>query len=59
MEMKRGTMKKGVDHMNQNQSEQLRRLNQKLKAIKGNDPISQTRKAQLLRAIFELQQAEE
>lgn len=44
---------------NPSKEEQLRRLNQKLKKIKGNDPISQTRKAQLLRAIFELQQAEE
>jgi hypothetical protein len=36
--------------------EELKRLNKRLKAIKGTDPISQARKAQLLRAIFELQQ---
>ena len=39
-----------------NPSEELRRLNQKLKKIKGNDPISRARKAALLKAIFELQQ---
>lgn len=37
-------------------NEQLRRLNKKLKAIKGNDPISLARKAALRKAIFELQQ---
>ena len=39
-----------------NPSEELRRLNKKLKAIKGNDPISRARKAALLKAIYELQQ---
>ena len=36
--------------------EEIRRLNQKLKKIKGNDPISRSRKAALLMAIYELQQ---
>ena len=35
--------------------EQIRRLNQKLSKIKGNDAISRARKAALLKAIFELQ----
>ena len=39
-----------------NPSEELRRLNQKLKKITGNDPISRARKAALLKAIYELQQ---
>lgn len=34
--------------------EQIRRLNQKLAKIKGNDPISRARKAALLKAIFDL-----
>ena len=36
--------------------EEIRRLNNKLKKIKGNDPISRARKAALLMAIYELQQ---
>ena len=36
--------------------DEIRRLNQKLKKIKGNDPISQARKKALLLAIYELQQ---
>jgi hypothetical protein len=34
--------------------EQIRRLNQKLAKIKGNDPVSRARKAALIRALFEL-----
>jgi len=48
----------GGDPMNQSNSEQLARLNQRLKKIKGNDPISRARKEALLKAIYELQQAE-
>ena len=48
----------GGDSMNQSNSEQLARLNQRLKKIKGNDPISRARKEALLKAIYELQQAE-
>ena len=44
----------GGDSMNP--SEEIKRLNKKLKKIKGDDPISRARKAALLRAIFELQQ---
>lgn len=44
---------------NPSKEEQLRRLNQKLKKIRGNDAISRTRKAQLLREIFALQQEED
>ena len=44
--------------MSQSNSEQLARLNQRLKKIKGNDPISRARKEALLKAIYELQQAE-
>lgn len=36
--------------------EEIRRLNQKLKKIKGNDPISRARKAAILKAIYDLQQ---
>lgn len=36
--------------------DEIIRLNKKLKAIKGNDPISRARKAALIRAIYELQQ---
>ena len=36
--------------------EELKRLNKKLKKIKGTDPISLARKAALIRAIYELQQ---
>ena len=39
--------------------EQIRRLNQKLKKIKGNDPISQARRRALLLAICELLAEEE
>ena len=34
--------------------EQIRRLNQKLAKIKGNDPISRARKTALLKALFDL-----
>ena len=36
--------------------EELKRLNKRLKAIKGSDPVSQARKGALIRAIYELQQ---
>ena len=39
-----------------NKEEEIKRLNKKLKAIKGNDPISRARKAALLLAICQLQQ---
>lgn len=39
-----------------NKEEEIKRLNKKLKAIKGNDPISRARKAALLLAIYQLQQ---
>lgn len=42
-----------------NKEEEIKRLNKKLKAIKGNDPISRARKAALLRSLTELQQEEE
>lgn len=41
-----------------NPKEEIKRLNKKLKKIKGTDPISQARKAALIRAIYELQQME-
>ena len=34
--------------------EEIRRLNKKLKAIKGNDPVSRARKAALLLALCAL-----
>jgi len=37
-------------------NEQIARLNNKLKKIKGNDPVSKARKAALLREICRLQQ---
>ena len=37
-------------------AEELARLNKKLKAIKGNDPISRARKQALILAINRLQQ---
>lgn len=40
-------------------NDQLERLYQKLKKIKGNDPISRARKAALLIEICRLQEAEE
>ena len=36
--------------------EEIMRLTRKLQKIKGDDPISRTKKAALMRAIFELQQ---
>lgn len=36
--------------------DEITRLKEKLKTIRGNDPISRARKAALLRAIYELQQ---
>lgn len=36
--------------------DEITRLKEKLKKIKGNDPISRARKNALLRAIYELQQ---
>ena len=42
-----------------NKEEEIKRLNKKLKAIKGNDPISRARKAALLLAICQLPQEEE
>ena len=36
--------------------EEIMRLTRKLQKIKGNDPISRTKKAALMKAIFELQQ---
>lgn len=36
--------------------DEITRLKEKLKKIRGNDPISRARKAALLRAIYELQQ---
>ena len=38
--------------------EEIRRLNQKLKKIKGNDPISRARKVEILKEICRLQQGE-
>jgi hypothetical protein len=35
--------------------DEIRRLNQKLAKIKGNDPISRARKAALLKVLFDLQ----
>ena len=59
-ENEKGTHEKRRDSRNNpSKEEQLRRLNQKLKKIKGNDAISRTRKAQLLREIFALQQEED
>lgn len=36
--------------------EEIMRLTRKLQKIKGNDPISRTKKTALMKAIFELQQ---
>lgn len=41
-----------------NAKEQIKRLNKRLVKIKGNDPVSQARRAELIRAIFVLQQQE-
>lgn len=38
--------------------DEIKRLNNKLKKIKGNDPISRARRAAILLAIFELMQEE-
>ena len=37
-------------------TDEIRRLNQKLKKIKGNDPISKARRQALILAIYQLQQ---
>lgn len=39
--------------------DEIIRLNKRLKAIKGDDPISRARKAALLKTIFELMQGGE
>ena len=41
-----------------NANEEIRRLNKRLARIKGYDPVSQARRAELIRAIFALQQRE-
>lgn len=39
-----------------NPKEEIKRLNKKLKKIKGNDPISRARKQAILMAIYNYQQ---
>ena len=39
--------------------EEIRRMKQKLKKIRGNDPISKARRAALILAIYELENEQE